>query len=476
MVAACDCPTMGAMAVRDAHDLATDDEVFEIYRAFEDFQAWTGEETLCVHGVKIERLPFVGGRYLGSHRWIWLDHEWLPVAHQAAMHELCHAWDAQHGFVSLDHPDVFIVEDTAVPDGDDSSRLGRLESFAYACEEGPVYRGLEIAIEEVCGLDLLDARRRFVQQRVFTEYQPEWPVVDGPAVDLERLPLEGAAWYAGTAGGEVFALDYSDTRFRLHRLDPRTGTRLSTVPLPGAVHNARHDYLVVDGRREPLLLEESPMGVRGWRVMSDGGFREVRLPPLESLDRFGAGWVCGSTAWMSFESTGSGWVLAEVDLTTGGWREVVLWGPEGGTRNIMALSIQETEGELLVFDAYDGDRLVVHDLDSGRTRPLWLDLRIGHVAAAVRRPDGRLALMLELELVPGDHSQDIFLPVVREPDEGGWRIAAAACDGSGIHRIQEHHHFGDYGRFLAVGDEVSFLEVLHGGQSSEPSLTRIAVP
>ncbi len=468
-LAGCDCPPMDAMVVRDPQGLASGEQVREIRAAFDDFERWTGAESLCVPGVRIRRLPFVGGRTLWRGAFIQLDPEWLEVAHQATLHELCHAWDREHGFLSLDEPGLFPEDDEAVSHAFVGPVLRRLESFAFACQEGPRDLGFELGLEEACGLELVGPRERFLLEEVFLTFGPSWTYGGEVELELERGAWADNIWDLGSLGGSPFLLveeaeGADGSRLWLERVDPATGESRAEVMLPGPVE-VLHETLLVSGRDGLLLLVETFEGVRAWSYREGEGVVDRAITAFPSLDRWGAGVVRGDTLWASIEHPTFGWIFVEQDLVTGSWRRRRLREGDDELHHLQAVRIQDLGTGLLVHDLHDGERLLRIDPLGGTVETIvQRPLEVG-LLAATGLEDGRLLLVLQVD--------QLALPAVVDPDSGAWWLARGSCDGGWPTEVMGHHRRADYWQTAAFDGGVV---VLQEGEGEGRTPSRILIP
>ncbi|MFH1465850.1 MAG: hypothetical protein ABIO70_15795 [Pseudomonadota bacterium] len=468
MLASCDCPPMGAMVVEDRWGLATRAQIDTIYDTMADFHEWTGVETVCSPGVRIRKaMPFSGGHTsLTGGMMIAIDDSYLPEIELAVRHELCHAWDISRGFPSLEHPDLFTGEDIDEHNLYPTGSLRRLESFARACQKAPEDDGFARAVDDVCGLEILRPRRRWVEEHVYREYAPTWRYAGEIALDIERVPLEGwAPWSLAVGGRRVYFLT-RDEAVQIDLIDPRTGTLLIRRDAPGDDPDVFH-WKLIDGQPDPLLIWSNEDQGRAWLLREDGALEEVAFAP--GLGTFFVGAVRGRRAWLQGRWGEGDHGLWEVDLDSGEATPVETW--YGAP--MWATGMQDLGGDLLLTEVRDRTwNLVRFDPEErvASTTPLGpypTNLRRYLMPAGVRAlPDGRLVALLHAQ--PADGA-DLYLPAVLDPVDRTFRLDPATCDDPITSPGRDI--FAQEARLFVLDGEVWLAEV-HGG---EPVLTRIGV-
>ncbi len=447
------CPTLEQASVWDPHDHANPEQVLAIQHTMADFAAWTGMSDLCVLGVKIQRLPGadIGGIYSGPGSWIRMDPDALVAPERVVRHELCHAYDDAGGWVSGAYPEIFLVEDVerCLAYWTDRSRIR--ESFADACGNGPFDRGLELGIEQTCGVELLRRRLRWVMQQVYVNYEHSWPWLGSAEIGLERVALDdhdkiyrivaADRWIYALVGedpdGEGHALapppdeedDDPQTDLRdgfddfVLRLDPATGRELDRISLED-LELGRWTYLeLFGGRGDPLLVAVGLERTRAWRVDTKAGsLDELTMPKLGYLKSFGT--VRGDRAWLVGAVGKEPYTRPfEVDLRTGAWREFGC--ADAGAEGLDLESIQDLGDALLLrHQGYSSHDLVRYDPDRGTCHrtplPEYSDIDIRSV---VELDDGRQVLALRAEA----EAASLDLLAVHDPAEGGWRMDPGQC-------------------------------------------------
>jgi len=487
LASGCTCPPVTGMVVWDPGDRASDEQVYEIYDTFHEFEAWTGVGTVCSPGVKIHELLGAGGRTTLAGGWLHLDPSYMPEARWATRHELCHAWDIQQGFVSLDYPEIFDgsgVEPSALYPTD---RLRRMESFALACDDGWSDRGFALGVDEACGLGLVGDAERFIAEEVYGLAEAGWPYLGPIALGLERRPWHTSYnWTMAAAGGQLFVyrlerLDRPDfggwaaappedgedpvcqygTNW-IERVDPWSGQVVSRIRIPIDVWDPT-GWRLLDGEPEPLLIWTAGEKTRAWRVGADDVLDEVPFPPISSIYALYDGVVRGDVAWLHYHNDES-WGLRAINLQDGS-AELV----PGGHHPTW---IQDLGDALLLReDQGDERQLVWLDPDTGASSRMSLGVD-GLVQVARGLPDGRLVLLLQYEESWGT---DRTVPVLYDPSDGGWRMDPSSC---GQARIEPPLTDGlDWHlRLLLADGELWIFEELRNGHDSKASLTRLVIP
>ncbi len=484
----CTCPPITGMVVWDPGDRASDEQVFEIYDTFQEFEAWTGVGTVCSPGVKIHPLLGAGGRTSLAGGWLHLDPSYLPQAGLATRHELCHAWDIEQGFVSLDHPDIFDgsgVEPSALYPTD---RLRRMESFALACDSGWSDRGLALGVDEVCDLGLVGDARRFVLEEVYGQAETSWPYRGEAAIGIERRAFHTP--YISTmaaSGGELFVYrlermerpdiggwaasppdDGEDPVLQygtnwVERVDPWSGRVVSRIRIPTDVWDPS-GWSLLDGEPEPLLVRVADEETRAWRVGADDTLHEVPFPPIPSIYQLDEGVVRGDTAWLHYHD-GDAWGLRAIDLEHGSVALV-----PGGHH---PLWIQDLGDALLLREDQGDERwLVWLETDTGASSRMSLGAD-GLVQVAQALPDGRLLALLQF--TDPSSGDELTVPALLDPSEGGWRMDPSACGAGRLERPLDDS-VTMHPRLLLADGEAWLFEELRGRSDSKASLTRIIIP
>ncbi len=149
---ACACPRFDEMVVSDPDGIATPDMVAAVESAIADFASWTTAEGVCVPEVvfreALENESWQGA-YSRPHVPIALLPQSPGVVYDAALHELCHAWDGAAGFPSSDHPELF-SGDRYDPEHYPTVVHQRSEALARACGGGREGARIQALLAERC--------------------------------------------------------------------------------------------------------------------------------------------------------------------------------------------------------------------------------------------------------------------------------------------------------------------------------------
>ena len=473
--------------VWDPGDRATDEQVAEIYDTFADFAAWTGVDTVCSPGVKIHPMIRGGGRTTLAGGWLHLDPQWLPEIRQATTHELCHAWDIQHGYLSLEHHEIFDGRDIEPGALYPLDSLRRMESFALACGDGAMELGVARGIDQVCDLSLLSEAQRFVQDQVFSEHHDAWPWLGETEIRLERRTTDSVwADTMAAAGAEIIALqlrrierpevagwsavsgppEQNGSAQRqygynvLERIDPWTAEVVSRIRLPTDDWDPS-SWRLLDGDPEPLLVRITAERSQAWLVHADDTLEEVYFPCLGSMYQFDGGVVREHRAWLSLFDEERGWGLLDLDLDSGA--EIAFY------EHLDPWWIQDLGAELVMMDGGFHPRLVWLDPDTGHTRSRSME-GAESIEAARMLSDGRLAVLLGVyaDSLP----LDPWLPALFDLDASGWYADPATCTAPRIEYPNPNAGTGP--RLLLVDGELWLFERVRHGWDWKPSLTRIA--
>ncbi|MFN7144991.1 MAG: hypothetical protein ACK4YP_14535, partial [Myxococcota bacterium] len=200
LLSGCACPAFEDIEVTttatDAAPLDPAIATAAVEDAIATFAGWTAREGVCVEAVDVadevtlERggeTYTVAGVYRRAARRIDLDAD--AGIGEAALHELCHALDADERLTAR-HRDL--LDTSVVPDSElyvtEASRL--VEAFAYTCQEGPAGFGVLEAVSEACGDERVADRARFFRDVVFPGAAQVGDVEPGP-------PLDAPAWRTG---------------------------------------------------------------------------------------------------------------------------------------------------------------------------------------------------------------------------------------------------------------------------------------
>lgn len=287
------------MTVEDRRGLGTALDRLHTRRAILDFARWTGDPGVCVPAVEVvEKIE--EGRFLGVYQGPREPILQVPAAgHGITVHELCHAADEQHGWLSNTHKALMPVGHID-PVGYPSRYAQEHESFARICETGPTGLDLQQLVEQRCGLTLEHPAQRLVLREIYAAQATERePGAGGRLVLVERslASLVGRAEVVDVASDDeqVWIL----TRESAGEADPE---HLSNALLAGAerislwsvdpealalrgVHHIVRDVGeqgmvrrmaladAVDGRAlliESTLVDDVPGPARLWRLEGPG--------------------------------------------------------------------------------------------------------------------------------------------------------------------------------------------------------------
>lgn len=298
--AGCGCPPFAEMTVEDRRGLGTPLDRLHTRRAILDFARWTGDPGVCVPAVEVVD-QIEDGRFLGVYQGPRQPILQVPAAgHGITVHELCHAADEQHGWLSNEHKALMPVGHID-PVGYPSRYAQEHESFARICETGPTGLDLQQLVEERCGIELEHPAQRLVLREIYASESAELDA--GRAAG--RLELVARSVEALVGGDEVVDVASDDeqiwilTRAGAGGADPELlasaalagAERLSLwavdpaslvlrgvhhlVQDPGETRIVRRMALAdaVDGRAllvESTLVDDAPGPARVWRLDAPG--------------------------------------------------------------------------------------------------------------------------------------------------------------------------------------------------------------
>jgi len=483
------------MVVWDLGDRASDEQVYEIYDAFWDFAAFTGDETLCVPGVRIGGERGALARYWGPGRWLRIRGDMVGRGYRFATHEMCHAWDHEHGHPSAEVPEIFTGEEIALDYGNEVAR--RKESFAQTCEHGPQDVALMQGVDEICGTHRTDERQRWVMEEVYTQWQPPFDVLGTTDIALERvsLPAYPALWSWVSAGGELIALalmgpaidgdalapPLAPPRYPsgygerlgcvLLRVDPWSGEEIERVRLPLVGTECRHLHLI-GGDRDPLVVLAAEHETMAWRLrQGDNRLEQVPFPALGWAGAPDAGVLRGDRAWMTLELEDRDGYFFEVDLTTGEADELRLDDGSDEGQAIYPVFVQDLSEQLFIYGIL-GNEARVLTLDPESRRGVSLDLECGGtLEAIVQLDEDRFLASIS---VRADNDELLMVLALMDMQEGGWRISPDSCESewySGRPDLRSAR------RFMMIDGQPWSIEDRPTADGTEQRyLTRVTVP
>lgn len=503
------CPDIEQASVWDPRSKATQEQVLAIQHAMADFPAWTGVSELCVLGVKIAPIayPQAAGVYKGEGQWMKIEPDNLDIAEHLTIHELCHAWDDAHGWPSLDHPEIFRVEDVDRSILYPTAEARRRESFADSCGYGPYDVGIAQGLEEACGLDLLAERKRWVTDHVYTQFPMTWgyegeieltktavPLPDHDyyldllasddqliayVADLADLPHEGLWLGAPPSDHEGGATtDFPpSTSFLVVTVDPATGEELSSLEVTDLIQGSNHGTVLLAGGSEPLLVGVGDEATVAWRIdLTNGTASKAAFPPLWTLPL--AGFAHEDRAWVVAGTT-EDWhmLLREVDLGSGDTSTVLDRDGEVFEFDNLGPAPVADLGDTALFGRSDGNRSEIISVDPSRasvTRTPVSERAWTFITAFTALPDGRL--LLELTMVLDWEATEVELRTVLgvlDPEHNTWQLDPTTCS-SGWE--QDLGYDGTWGLFT-VGGQAYTYAVTHDEQDNiSRFLLRLGLP
>ena len=455
----CPCPTLEQAQVWDPYDNLSDDQAQEIRETMEDFAAWTGVSDLCVLGVKVAPIlwPNAGAIYKGDDRWIKVEPDHIRPGMRSVTHELCHAWDATMGWPSLDNADVFRVEDTArsLNYWTDEARIR--ESFAEACDAGPAELGMDLGMEQVCGLELVDERERWLMDEVYRHYPSQWSHQGTASFSHSPVRLEGFTDLRGLITVDDRLLAYTKTsadrpvsfwsaspewrgdegepssalptgnRYHLRELDPWTGETITSVEITDLIPPWDTHTRMLGGSGGPVFVTITDLETRGWRIdLDEASVSELSLPRLFANLQSGVALedhiILHGTDAETWETR-----LMVVDPSDGSWEPIQLANHEA--QGAAPARYQELGDDVLI--AYNGANASSLLRYRPGTRVLERTPLISRdwsfVSGLHQLPDGRL--LLSVWLLSEDYTFETReLLLMADPDSGGSWIAEGTCE------------------------------------------------
>ncbi len=461
LTAGCPCPSLEEAQVWDPHDAISEEQAWEIRDTMLDFAAHTGVSDLCVLGVKVRPIlwPNAGGMYKGDGQWILVEPDHITDSMRPIRHELCHAWDQHMGWPSLDHPDLFQVEDIERVTNYWTDEARIRESFAEACDGGPYELGIQRGLEAACAVELIGRRRRWVMDQVFVDYPERWPYQGKERFEHAPLPLGGfthlrelvvvndrllaltktehdrdVAFWSVTPSGDGLGDEAagselpSGNRYHIRELDPATGETLWSFEVTDRIEPWGVEFTLLGGPGGPLLVTVTDAATRAWRLdLEQQRWSEVALPPLWGAP---TGGLALADRVLIHAATRESWEqqLIEVAAVDGSWAALELehhaaygYGPtlfqDLGDEVLISLA----SGNHLSMLRYRPGLGVVEQIPISSQELTFL-------TALQQLPDERLVLgMLQfVELEDGNYHDQPSL-ILAEPD-GSWRLDEASCD------------------------------------------------
>lgn len=194
--------SLGDTLVSDPDGVADTDLLDDLARVLAQFDAWTGNRSVCVEEVVVVETIEVDWDEDGSVAGYWTGEAQRIVVETTASyspvyiltHELCHALDAETDLSIELEPLLGDVFPPPNPDTYTSEASRRRERFARACGEGPPPEALVEALAESCGEG--SSLQQALLDEVWVAWHEEPLALDGP--DITFAPV------AATAG----ALDF----------------------------------------------------------------------------------------------------------------------------------------------------------------------------------------------------------------------------------------------------------------------------
>lgn len=406
------CVTWDELDLTDPAGGAPADVFAEVRAAIDQFAAWSARDGLCVEEVRLVEEIVSEDDVVGQYGGAVVQVEYgTPHPEETVFHELCHAADAQAGWVSEAWPEWFGTEEPH-------------EDFARRCADGPRPVSQLEALEAACGEDLLAGRQRLFNEEVFGAADVlEEPAAGTLAIALDRRPIVGlpedidwAAYAGGTAVYQTaFARDGEGVLWvDLVQVDVATA---AVRVIDGPALPDGRDADVFSSDAGPLLvLEGEP---RAWQVDEAAGvFVEVEFAPFDDVT---GGAVLDGFAWVLGTAEGEAEpTFSHVDLATGA-REVralpaglTEWDLSAQGRGLGGIARYEAEGRYWL--AYD----VEADTWSRSRGPAgWYGSQRSTL------PDGRLVATWD-DIVGANPYLFSALAVV-DPAAGTWWTADAPC-------------------------------------------------
>ena len=403
-VAGCACPRLDAVPIRDPEALAAPEQAEDIRAALEDFLAWTGGTGVCIPAVELtsdQQLEGALGRWDGEGRPLLVEGG-HSRAYGTMVHELCHAWDEGAGDESDWHADLFRPGEVTDIEVYDTRQLRVRESFARACEDGPLDLRLRDDWAERCGLETRDPGERWIRDEVYSvrrdaaridDLAPERHSLDamlGGLRVLDAVAGRGRIWLLAMRGRPFHPLQPPRVYHVVLAIDPTDGAVVGRAMLRRSP-DVRSRFRLVGGEAGALLVEDTESGI--FLSTLDGEARPgppLRLPP-ETVRWDGAAVVDGHL-WMTGVDEVAPDGLTVLDLQTGELEPAPLDPPLPLWRSVFGQVSWTPDGTVLVggFTERLGVGVLRIDPDSGRWEPVALPdgAEPGRVGGL---PDGRVA-------------------------------------------------------------------------------------
>ncbi|MDP2304969.1 MAG: hypothetical protein Q8P18_02965 [Pseudomonadota bacterium] len=416
------CTSFADMYVWDTGDHSDGDDEILVAAAIAWFADQTGVEGVCVPGIEVVAALPDGraGRYQGPKLPVQLVAnqlmygEWWTATHR----ELCRAFVDAEGVTAAELGEHF--ED--------------LDAFADACESGPPSLVPSEAVEEACGVALVEPWAHFMRDRVYAAYDESAAPVGVVEVTVGPLaiPIDGYlnAW-ATVAGGDTLYIvadrrDVDSARsLALLALDPVSGGVSASWHLADEGEYDSDSWSVVPGDTLPLVIEWS--SGQAWRPGPDGRVPAL-LPPLPFDEGF-EGVVLADVlyAWARVEETGPVGLVA-IDLATGDAATIPL--PTAYTEVTGGFGVDQDAVTFGVYGAGGVRAGAWYTPSTGAWRTVALpDWSTSYAAIA---PGGRTVALWSVDARWGAGRADIpewlYGLAVSDEDGDDWFVNAAPCD------------------------------------------------
>jgi hypothetical protein len=286
----CGCPEFDEMEVGDPDGALSPWDKVTVQAGIADFERWSGLDGVCVPEVSVVAEingGLASGRYYGPHQAIEVISGAGPTT---TVHELCHAWDFEHGGASEENLRLFPV-DRIDPFRYRTRSSQVRESFARICERGPYGQDVILALEEECGVELRHPAMDFVLDEVFVKAErTREPARLTPFTPMTRSigSYIGQGTLRGAASGQDFVVllveDPADppgdsgiaseslglTKWRLVSVDPFDGMPMAEETILVDQRQDVPSFRLLDSSDRPvLLLRDRPGVTYAWRLGPD---------------------------------------------------------------------------------------------------------------------------------------------------------------------------------------------------------------
>ncbi|MEL6345498.1 MAG: hypothetical protein AAFV53_20485, partial [Myxococcota bacterium] len=244
LLVGCTCEPLGEI-ISAADFLDGSAEADTALQALVDFDRWTGGDRVCLRDFKLDEIRqahvvdglLIGGQYRQRSRIVVDNSELQHDVYTTTLHELCHAFDDQHGDISLQNHDIFngsvLDERVQAFYGNDAPQQ-HTEHFALLCDRGMNLLSGQHRLGGACPSTDPTPDVQFILDTVFAgaEEEPSVRSLSPHVVALDAIDALAGQPITGVAGAGRYALAVVNHNEAFVEVDLDTGAVVSTVVPP----------------------------------------------------------------------------------------------------------------------------------------------------------------------------------------------------------------------------------------------------